>query len=41
MEEKMRCVVSMPVAFIAALAMLVGFDSAARSGREARLLKVL
>jgi hypothetical protein len=39
-EEKMRRVISMPVAIIAALVMLAGFDSAARSDEQAQLLKV-
>jgi len=36
----MRRVISMPVAIIAALVMLAGFDSAARSDEQAQLLKV-
>jgi hypothetical protein len=34
-EEKMRRVISMPVAIIAALVVLAGFDSAARSDEQA------
>lgn len=37
----MRRVISMPVAIIAALAMLAGFDSNARPDEQALLLKVL
>lgn len=36
----MRRVISMPVAIIAALLMLAGFDSAAKSDGQAQLLKV-
>lgn len=36
----MRRVISMPVTIIAALVMLAGFDSAARSDEQAQLLKV-
>jgi hypothetical protein len=39
-EEKMRRVISTPGAIIAALVMLAGFDSAARSDEQAQLLKV-
>jgi hypothetical protein len=34
-EEKMRCVISMPAAIIATLVMLAGFDSAARPDEQA------
>ena len=37
----MRRVISMPGAIIAALVMLAGFGSAARSDEQAQLLKVL
>src|SRR6516225_561447 len=36
----MRRIISIPVAIVAALAMLVGFQSAARSDEQAQLLKV-
>jgi hypothetical protein len=35
-EEKMRRVISMPVAIIAALVMLASFDSATRSDEQAQ-----